>query len=174
MLNRLPDIVDASRLAAHGARIEGDIPLGRLERLRSALHSTVGEAHVLLEFSLGAHGLVIVRGRVVCDLPLVCQRCSQRLVRHVEAAICVGLVQSDEEADQLPDEFEPHLLEGGKLAPATLVEDELILALPVVPRHDDDCGALEQVVAEPPTQDEQRPNPFAVLAALRKKPPDVH
>ncbi|MDP1159869.1 YceD family protein, partial [Klebsiella variicola] len=50
-----------------------------------------------------------------------------------------------------------------------LIEDELLLALPLVPRHAN-CpqplpGAGEQ--AEP--EAEQRPNPFAALAALKRK-----
>ena len=48
------------------------------------------------------------------------------------------------------------------------VEDELILEQPLVPRHEGDCPQPLPLASTPAAEPEARPNPFAVLAALRK------
>jgi uncharacterized protein len=52
-----------------------------------------------------------------------------------------------------------------------LLEDELILALPIVPRHDRCPHPLPSGTEAPTTDEELAPNPFAALAALRRPPP---
>ncbi|HJR70977.1 MAG TPA: hypothetical protein VKA43_13120, partial [Gammaproteobacteria bacterium] len=50
----------------------------------------------------------------------------------------------------VPDGFEPFELEGGRLKPAELIEDEIIVAMPLVPKHAriEDCGSLARYSAE--------------------------
>ena len=50
-----------------------------------------------------------------------------------------------------PEGFEPFELEEGRLQPAQLIEDELIVAIPLVPKHArvEDCGSLAREFAEP-------------------------
>lgn len=168
MLNRLPESVDPFRLAAQGVRLAGVVPLGQLERLRPLLHEAEGVAEAELEFATDSKGGVSVNGWITCDLTLACQRCGNPYVVHVDTRLQVGLVQSSDESTALPEDIEPFLLEAGQLRPADLVEDELLLALPIVPRHDYACApdiplSQEDGAASPP-----EPSPFAVLDKLRK------
>jgi uncharacterized metal-binding protein YceD (DUF177 family) len=50
----------------------------------------------------------------------------------------------------VPAEYEPFELEGGELQPAQLIEDELIVAVPLVPKHArvEDCGSLAREIAQ--------------------------
>jgi uncharacterized protein len=104
-------------------------------------------------------------------LPLVCQRSLQRFLLPVVIEQRFGLVRGgeDAEADEagLPGGYEALAVgDDGELRPADLVEDELILAVPLVPampgseavEHDWAATAEEEAVA----------NPFAALAALKK------
>jgi uncharacterized protein len=53
-----------------------------------------------------------------------------------------------------------------------LIEDELIVAMPIIPMHEsDDCnlGSKDIVVGEIEPAQEERPNPFAVLEKLKSK-----
>jgi uncharacterized protein len=61
-----------------------------------------------------------------------------RLEDRVEFAV----LESLSEEELLPEGLEPLVLEGGRFRPATLIEDELIIALPLVPRHEpvEACG----------------------------------
>jgi uncharacterized metal-binding protein YceD (DUF177 family) len=56
----------------------------------------------------------------------------------------MALVESEAVEKYVPEGSEPFVLEGGRFQPAELIEDELIMAVPLVPRHarSDDCGAL--------------------------------
>lgn len=168
MLNRLPESVDPFRLAAQGVRLTGVVPLAQMERLRPMLHEAQGVAQTELEFTTDNKGGASVGGRITCDLTLACQRCGNPYVVHVDTPLQVALVQSSEESTALPDDVEPFLLEAGKLRPADLVEDELLLALPIVPRHDYDCAPDLPLSEEDSDVPPQEANPFAVLDTLRK------
>lgn len=132
------------------------------------LHDAQGIAEADLEFTADGRGGVSVAGRISCDLPLECQRCGKPYIERVDASLHVGLVQSSDESAALPEEVEPFLLEAGKLRPAELVEDELLLALPIVPRHDYDCAPEVSLDAGDGTAPSQEVTPFAVLDTLRK------
>ncbi len=87
----------------------------------------------------------------------------------------LGLVKSESEGDRLPDRYEPLIVETGSVSVAAIVEDELILALPIIARHPE----LEACSAQVPLvkglrQDEgeapkERVNPFSVLGKLLNK-----
>ena len=76
----------------------------------------------------------------------------------------LGLITSEAQESALPEGMEPLLVpESAELNPLDLVEDELILALPVVPINPD--SSLPDTLW--PLEDDDKPNPFNVLAALK-------
>lgn len=87
----------------------------------------------------------------------------------IAADFSLGLIHDEAEAAHLPEHYEPLVALQGNLPMADWIEDELILALPLVPMHGDvrECGALGFV---PFSQSEALPNgkvnPFASLTAL--------
>ncbi|HEU4814380.1 MAG TPA: YceD family protein, partial [Xanthomonadaceae bacterium] len=105
--------------------------------------------------------------RIEAQLPLECQRSLRRFELPVRLVQRLGLIRDEAEEAGLPEGYEPLLVpDDGMLRPAELVEDELILAVPVVavaPGTD----AMEQ---EWPADEaeEQQASPFAALAALKR------
>lgn len=102
---------------------------------------------------------------------LECQRCLQplRQVLHVDRRC--RFVRGEAEAARLDEESEDDVLElMPRLDLHGLVEDELILALPLVPRHEC-CPVPLPTPVQPEEPDEPAPNPFAALAALRRRGP---
>lgn len=169
MLGQLPDTVDAMRHASQGTRLHGSVALRRCERLRPALLNDEGAVEVALSFSQDAEHRPVVMGTIRGTLQLQCQRCEQPLALVVDAQLQMGLVRNDEDAQRLTEHLEPCLLTDGMVSLTTLVEDELILALPIVPRHVQEC-VVTRVVAvteQIPSTAEKRKNPFAILAQLR-------
>jgi uncharacterized protein len=83
----------------------------------------------------------------------------------------LALVQGPMEAEQLPAELDPlMLLEGAPLEVCRLVEDELLLSIPVSPRHEaGTCQAHGEQSGQSATETPQEaaPNPFEVLASLK-------
>ena len=170
MSNRLPDRVDPWQLCARGQVLEGRVPLGALRRLVPLLASSEGEAAFTLAFSKDAERRPVVQVDVTAGLDLVCQRCLGKLRLDVREMFSLGLVEGLEQAERLPEELEPQLVDETGLDPREVVEDALILAVPVTPRHaPGECttpGASSS--ADGPAEEQKRENPFAVLSTLKK------
>jgi uncharacterized protein len=167
----LPESIDAWRAVTARRIFEGEVPLSRFQRLRDGLVDVDGSCRFRLEFGRDAFGIATVSLLVEAGLPLECQRSLQRFVLPVRFEQQLGLIRNEREEAALPPETEPVLVaEDGKLCPLDLVEDELILALPVVPLAPGtaDAEAAEPSTPEPPDT-EKRINPFAALAALKQK-----
>jgi uncharacterized protein len=132
-------------------------------------------------------GRSIVTG--TCELVIrpIRQRCLGRVDLDLRGELRLALIGSESEADDLPEDLDPAVVEDDRLRPLDLVEEELLLALPLVPMHPvGDCGsetldrlhaggasASDQASDEASEKDNgpTRENPFAVLATL-KKPAD--
>ncbi|MFI4967252.1 MAG: YceD family protein, partial [Gammaproteobacteria bacterium] len=89
----------------------------------------------------------------------------------VHAEPHLAWVKTDEQLAALPDAYEPLLSADGQVALQELVSDELLLALPLVPRHEGDaaCGGFTETAADAESG-EARKNPFAELAKLKRGP----
>lgn len=137
----LPDL---ERLAERGAVLEGEIALERLPRLNGVLHADSGSVSASLRFQKRSGGWLTVELSYEATLMLECQRCLEPLAHRVNARVELGLLENESMENHLPEGCEPFLLENARLSPANLIEDELIMSLPLAPRHDrlDECGSL--------------------------------
>jgi len=148
------------------------LALAEFDRLRPNLASDKGEVSFKVEFGRDARRVNTVRGTVDTTLNLLCERCARPFDLPLHAEWQLGVVSSLAEADRLPEEYEP-LLVGEELTRLReVLEDELILALPQVPRHPES----ETCRADASGDDEQdtgRDSPFAVLDELRTKDKDA-
>lgn len=169
----VPQTLDAWRQVTARRGIEGRVPLASLPRLHSLLveGEDGGEVTFSIDFDRDSLGVAYAALKATADLPLLCQRSLETFRLRVEIDQRLGLIRDESEEAALPPGYEPLLVdESGELRTLDLVEDELILAVPVVPvdpateavdREWADADAAAEPVAE-------RPNPFAALAALKK------
>jgi len=159
--------VDVFELAARGERIEGEIALARLPRLAGSLLGTEGSLRYEVRGLVDADGYpgadLSLRGR----LRLECQRCNAALEFILERDTRFRFVHSEPELDALPlEDDEVDVVVGSQTMDLPgWVEDEAILSLPLVPRHESCIPAEGSVDRAEPTA--ERPSPFAVLAALK-------
>ncbi|MEQ4574502.1 MAG: DUF177 domain-containing protein [Gammaproteobacteria bacterium] len=169
MSANVPELVDAWRMVAARRRFDGRIPLAQMERLRGSLVDAEGECAYSLEFGRDDMlGVAYAELSVDTELPLQCQRSLQRFLLPVKTTQRLGLIRDEAEEAALPPDYEPLLVpDDGMLRPADLVEDELVLAIPVVPV----APGSEAIEAEwaPTEQELGKASPFAALAALKKK-----
>lgn len=172
---RLPVHVDPLRAAEVGREMDGVIPLSSMERIVGAVAGIPeGEAVVSLRFTRDVQGLPVITGVVEAELPLECQRCLEVFTYPVKVSIALAMVRSDAEAQALPSHYEPVIVSEEPLFLQELIEDELLLSLPIVPMHDEnDCkvqapeGTGDGVEAEQGGETEKVDNPFAVLAGFK-------
>ena len=162
----LPPVLDAWRMVAARRCFEGSLPLSGMTRLREALVDAEGDCRYTMEFGRDGLDLPFVEIRAEADLPLQCQRTLERFLHPVRVEQRLGLITVEAQESALPEGMEPLLLgASGELDPAGLVEDELILAIPVVPI---DPRSTEVSAEWPAADDEEpKPNPFAALAAMK-------
>jgi len=164
--------LDIWRLVAARRCISGQIELVKLQRLGDLLADSQGQCRYVLEFGRDAvQSVAWVELRIQTALPLVCQRSLQRFLLPVEQTQRLGLVRNEAEEVALPASYEPLWVNAdGRVSLSDLVEDELILAIPVVPVAPDSQMLVQQAEAQTDTRQAQGAvtRPFAVLAALKK------
>ena len=173
MSREYPDWISPGR-AAEGKRIfSGSIPIARMKRLAALLVDAQGDASFIAAFRTDLDKRVIIDLQVEAALPLVCQASLEVYDEQVKRRSELAVIDDDNEQADLPDNLEPVLTENGRLAMASLVEDELILGLPQIPRK----PGLEEVeystggplpASESP-QPEGKKNPFAALQDMLKQ-----
>ena len=165
----VPEVLDASRMVASRRGVEGRVPLASLTRLRDSLVDTEGEVVYSLDFGTDELKVPFVELRVEASLPLLCQRSLERFELPVTIAQRLGLIRDEADEAALPEGYEALLMpEDGMLKPIELVEDELILALPVIPVK----PGTEAMERDWPAEEAEmaRVNPFAALSALKNTP----
>ena len=185
----VPPVVDAFDFARRGQVVEGAFSIHRLQRLLDGLEEQpLGEVSASPEASV-VPGVVryVIQGRrtkdeksqlvvqVQASLVLECQRCLGELTLPIDRTTVFELVRresdlSDDEPDE--DDFDaPEQIVGSpKFDLCELLEDELILEVPYVPRHEH-CVDMAETESEHSEDDEgvARPSPFAVLSQLKTK-----
>lgn len=165
-------LLDIGPLADGRAAIDFSIPLKHFPRVLPILAAPEGEAVGRVDFSREGR-IAVAEVTVAADVTLICQRCLSPLVRRVEGQGRAALVTSPAEAERVPDTLETVLAPDYRISIRDLVEEELLLALPLVPRHEDNgcvresAGTPGQGVAEEPPAETQRP--FGQLSELLKR-----
>jgi uncharacterized protein len=169
MTEHLPDRLDLLAAAEAGRELHGRIVLASLERVASLLASPAGELQVDMQLGKDPDGTCRLSGSIRGNLVLQCQRCLEELPWPIDVEFRLGLVRSQEAAERLAHGYEPLLVTAEPACIADIVSDEVLLALPFAPVHEDpgECHGLYKDYQ--PSNDAQRENPFAVLAGLKQK-----
>jgi len=136
-------------LADRGVTLSGELDVGKLTRLMSLLHSDSGSVRATLRFRQRGGGWLAAQLDYEAAVELVCQRCLEPLRHELAESVNVVVADSDSLPATVPEGFEPFEVAGGRLQPVELVEDELIVAIPLVPKHArvEDCGSLARQLA---------------------------
>lgn len=182
MANALLDPASPEELAERGqaVEIEGKVDdFARLSRIVAADLAAVpdaGEAWreapvaIRLDFSWAdvRRQIPALRGRLEADIRAVCQRCLEPFELHVETDLNLLLMRTEDTADG-GEVFEVWEYDTETLRPADIVEEALIMALPLAAMHDrrEDCGALAGTVQD--SQDASETDAARPFAGLRKQ-----
>ncbi len=171
---RLPLQVDPIRLAAREEHLQGTIPLKQMKRLINALSSNEGEVFIDAEFSVDMNRVVLLTGQIKTDAKLICQRCMKEMDLPIALDFQLAFVRSEAEMEKLPEGYEATLIDNTTMMLSDIIEDEILLALPSIPRHLDDSCSSEiaeswsgEQTNETNTENVKRDNPFDVLASLK-------
>lgn len=164
----LPESVDVWRMVAQGRHFEGTLALSSMPRLAESLTGTAGTLKFSMEFGRDSFSIGFVALHVEGTLPLLCQRRLESFDWPILLDVRLGLIRAEEDEAGLPPGYEPLLVQESDIRPADVIEDELILALPLVPLSPGQVSEEDEVVWSSEMVKPEKPNPFAALSALKK------
>lgn len=180
-----PLFIDNLAFAKKNERLEGDLSLAECPRLSELLQAAEesqapksdapankvqasnaeSAVHYVLQGKLDSVGQHYLHLTLTANLTTTCQRClnAMPLKLALSYSYLIGDVDlNDVEASNIEDSDDIDLQEASQAMDViALIEDEIIMAMPIAPIHDKDCGAIV-------SQSGEKPNPFAVLKGLIK------
>jgi len=170
--NWKPERLDVEAFAKQAAVLRGEWPAAELERWAESNLSAPAPVRWQLQGErrepLGGKPEIWLHLQAQAQAQLSCQRCLQPAAFPLQIERSFRFVRDEATALEEDVDAEEDLLVLSRSFDAReLVEDELLLALPLVPMHED-CEPPPVSATEPADEAPERPNPFAVLAALRK------
>jgi uncharacterized protein len=162
-----PAVIDSLEFARSEQALAGELPAARLERLHDVLTDTEGTLGYTLRGGKDERQRPLLELKVDGELHLQCQRCLETLSYPVRLQSTLLLVPRGEQLDELMDDpSAPDAIEASaELDVAELVEDEVLLSLPLSPRHAE--GTCESRTRRDENGAEA-PSAFSQLAALRR------
>ncbi|MEY4587968.1 MAG: hypothetical protein RL497_44 [Pseudomonadota bacterium] len=167
----VPRFIEPRKFAQHGLQVAGDIPVESLVRL-SGVALSVRFLSVTLEFSVAETRHRIVTGHYDGCVSMQCQRCLEPVDVPLHGSLALAMVWNEDDAKQLPGEYEPWVVAEEQADLYEIIEEELLLALPLVPRHDYDCMDRSMLAPEGVAAPAEQNNPFQVLARLKGSKPN--
>jgi len=171
----LPTMIEPFKLVAKRALVDGPVELDSLPRLRDELAnktSQEGFAEVELAFQRDQQGFATASGYVRATAGVVCQRCLGVVSIPLEASVSWVFITNETAFEDVPKAYDAIMVEDEAVSLFDLIEDELLLALPPVPMHEEgECKAPDHQSHDEgfANGSEVKQNPFEVLAEIKKK-----
>jgi uncharacterized protein len=164
--------MDVDLLADEGAGLGRRYPIERFARLADILSDRRGEAAVRFDFSRVGEGMPGCEMDLEAVVTLTCQRCLEAFEQDVHSVTKLAFVANEEEAGRVPEGFEAVAVPNARVDLGELVEDELLLSLPVVALHGEGTRCAGSARQAEEDEREERPaethRPFAQLQDLLK------
>ena len=174
--NTMPEHISLDKWADTGFEWSGSVDPRTFDRLVSTLNTEHEQAMTQLDAELYRRNNVLHLGFTLTgEVWLTCQRCLRPVAVDLSDDYDIALLDDDSQASLVDDEQDYLLLEEivteqspERLLPfKKLVEDEILLKVPMAPKHDDCEMSVEQFGEIP--EEEEGENPFAALASLKGK-----
>ena len=169
----LPALVDYRKMANQAGELVGSLAVSEFPRFAEMLAEKVGEVHLELLFERDEEHRVTVSGQVSVAAILTCQNCLKPYTEQIEGALDYLIVSSEAKLVEHEVDKDSIIYEDGKIPTTMLVEDDLILMVPMIPKHLGDCPESEyaapdtdSLVIEEESSTTHRP--FAGLAEAMK------
>jgi uncharacterized protein len=161
-------LVDADVCARAGSTLERQFSVAELPRLHEAGAQDGSRIDARLRFSL-FDGRPAIDGNLRGAVQLACQRCMQPVSIPIEERFQVLLVQ--QESAEEPGGYEPVIADAAHFDVRWMIEEQALLALPLVPMHP--AGECEEAGAAPPDAEQATRSgsqrPFENLRDLLEK-----
>ncbi len=166
---KLPITISPTRSAQRRLVCEGVFKLSDMTRLLAGCEKRSEHVQVSVKFNVDERGLTYMSGAASALVALTCQRCNELFDHQLEVDFTFSPAKNAEAAENIPSYYDIiELDENGEVNLLELVEEEFILVLPLIPRHNlKDCSAKADSVWGELPEELEKPNPFDVLKQLK-------
>ena len=166
----LPAQIDPRKLALQGISLEGEFAVKNLTRLKDSVEAVTGALKVSLQFSLDESRQPMVAGSASICVDVVCQRCLDIVNIEINTAIALQIIWSEDQLSNVAPNYEPWIVVDKFADLDVVIEDEVLLALPIVNYHKiGECtGDAFDTKADTNLEEASIESPFSVLQQLKK------
>jgi uncharacterized protein len=135
-------VIDGLEFARTGSKLQGSWQVADFPRLRDALHSDAGTLRYKLRGIPEERGRPALHLIVGGTLSLVCQRClgAMEFPLRIKSSLLLATSQEEIDAEPLQAEGPERIVAGKEMPVRDLVEEEVLLAIPIAPRHEGCAG----------------------------------
>lgn len=131
----LPKFIDPFKLIEQNAFISGKVVLSSMTRLTDIIHEPQkGSAEVDLKFEK-IEGQSLIHEEIKADLKLICQRCGEFMIYKMQVSTDLVPVVSEQQTQHIVGNYEPLVTGGEKINLEEMIENEILLYLPMIPKH---------------------------------------
>ena len=167
MQGKLQQVYRVSKELGQNSVLSGSISLSRLTRLSSLVMSDDANIKLSFEFLTSEYQHPSIKGHIETELLVECQRCLAPMIHPVNMDFDLLIDASEEDVQSF--QIDTVFTDDGYLDVFEVIEDELILALPLISMHEDlSCNTNWQADSNE-EQVVEKNNPFAVLESLKGK-----
>ncbi len=166
---KLPITIDPFKSAQRRLVCEGVFSISGMNRLLAVCENSSEQVKVKFSFHVDERGLSVISGTGSALVKLTCQRCTDMFEHELNIDFVFSPVKNQDAIAELPSYYDAiELDENGEVNLLELVEEELILEVPLVPRHNPkDCSAPADSTWGELPEELEKPNPFDVLKQLK-------
>jgi len=150
--------------------------LSEFDSFRGLILPCEGEVQITCSFGEDDQKIPYLSGNIEAVVHLRCQRCMHPFEYEIKTSFLLSPVYSDQAAKELPSTYEPIVLDEGNISLPDLISEELILSLPLVPKHEENCLAEFAKKSQPSVtfmhrevdlENNRMNNPFKILESIK-------
>ena len=166
----LPTQIDPRKLALQGITLEGEFSANDLPRLSASVEAVNSSLYATLQFTQDESRQPLVKGEASISVDAICQRCLDPVSIEIKAAIALQVIWSEDHIANVSPDYEPWTVVDKIADLAVVIEDEILLALPIVNYHDpDECtGSAFDPKAATNDVEAVSDSPFSILKQLKQ------
>ena len=153
------------KLAKKNFSVIDELNIVDLPRINEIASNNSDKIKVNYSFYLENNTTPCLDGEVSLIIYLTCQRCLEVLPLSLDLDFSLAFVMNENQAEELSEHLEIYLFEDEEQSLIDLISDEILLSIPMVPKHDIDCLSSFR---ENNNYEQGKENPFAVLKNINK------
>ena len=153
------------KFAKKNLSVTDKFSIEELPRINGISNNNSDKIKVNYSFYLENDTTPCLDGEISLNVYLICQRCLEELPFSLDFSFSTAFVKNENQAEELSKHLEIYLFEDEELSLIDLISDEILLSMPMVPKHNLDCLSSFE---EHNNHEQVEENPFAILKNIYK------